>query len=122
MVQTINIVFSWPTSCRIIVVVEAFKFWFSLLNVHNTITLSKAFCTMHEKNKEICVQNKLVIVWTMIYDNTQGKKKIADTRATLQDAKNKFLKCTNKEHTKKNLHNNHFMTNYQLMSLVSVRP
>jgi hypothetical protein len=33
----------------------------------------------------------------------KGKKRIADTRATLQDAKNKILKCTNKEtHKKKN--------------------
>jgi hypothetical protein len=44
---------------------------------------------VHEKNKEICVQNKLLIAWTMIHDNTQGKKKIANTRATLQDAKKK---------------------------------
>ncbi len=57
---------------------------------------------MHEKNKEICVQNKLLIVWTMIHDDTREKKKIANTRTTLQDAKNKILKCTNKEHTKKN--------------------
>jgi hypothetical protein len=57
---------------------------------------------VHEKNKEICVQNKLLVTWTMIHDNTQGKKYIARTRATLQDEKNKILKCTNEEHTKRN--------------------
>ncbi len=48
MVQTKNIfwgqeIISWPTSCRIIIVVEGFKFGFSLLNAPDTITLSKAF-------------------------------------------------------------------------------
>jgi hypothetical protein len=57
---------------------------------------------VHEKNKEICVQKKLLIAWTMIHDNTQARKKIIDTRATLQDAKSKILKSTNKKHTPKN--------------------
>jgi hypothetical protein len=74
---------------------------------------------MHEKNKEICLQNKLFIAWTMIHDNTQGKKKIVDYTSRCKKQNSKMHK---QRAQKKKLHSNYFMTNYQLMSLVSVRP